>query len=65
MSATRMLSAKLLEPTTTVSPLALSPESGSLPLPPEDEHPARSAAVAASATAAATGRLVLDLVLFA
>src|SRR4051812_40277786 len=66
MSASRLLSAKLLEPTTTVSPLALPPESGSSDLLSEDEpHPVTSAAVAASAMAAAPGYLVLDQLFFA
>ncbi len=64
MSAIRMLSAKLLEPTTTVPAPALPSASGSLPEEPPDEHPARSAAEAASATAAAPKWLLLDLVLF-
>src|SRR5262245_28467426 len=66
MSAIRMLSAKLLEPTTTLLPLPLSFESGLSDLLSEDEeHPASSAAVAASATAAAPGSLLLDVLVFA
>src|SRR5882724_3911817 len=66
MSAIRMLSAKLLEPTTTVPPPALPPESGLSDLLSEDEpHPVTSAAVAASAMAAAPGYLVLDQLFFA
>src|SRR4051794_11364595 len=63
MSASRMLSAKLLEPTTTVSPLAAPPVSslnGSEPLS-EDPHPASSTVAAASATAATPGFFLMDL----
>lgn len=66
MSAIRMLSAKLLEPTTTVSPSGLPPDSGLSDVSsPDEEHPASSAAVAASATAAAPGSLLLDVLVFA
>lgn len=66
MSASRVLSAKLFEPTTTVPASALSPASGLSEVPSEsEEQPASSAAAAVSATAAAPVCLVLDLLLFA
>src|SRR3954453_19336682 len=63
MSASRMLSAKLLEPTTTVSPLAapaVSSLSGS-EVSSEDPHPASRTVAAASATAATPGFFLRDL----
>src|SRR5690348_3457327 len=49
MSASRMLSGKLLEPTTTVPPLAVSPFSGSLlPELSEEPQPVRAAAATTS-----------------
>ncbi|GGR69881.1 hypothetical protein GCM10010269_05880 [Streptomyces humidus] len=60
-----MLSAKLLEPTTTVSPAALSPASGSEVSSDEEEHPASRAVIAARATAVAPGWLLRDLLLWA
>jgi hypothetical protein len=64
MSAIRMLSVKLFEPTTTVPALAWSFVNG-LSDVEDEEHPASSAAVAASATAAAPGSCLLDVLLFA
>src|SRR5690606_25172962 len=58
MSASRVLSAKLLEPTTTVPASAFSPARGLSEVSPE-EQPASSAAAAVSATAVAPVCLVL------
>src|ERR1044072_94062 len=60
MSAIRMDSAKLLEPTTTVPSSAVFSARGS-EVSSEEEHPASRALAAASARAARPGRLRRDL----
>src|SRR5882757_7976635 len=66
MSAIRMLSAKLFEPTTTVSPLAGVSANGSEPLPEDEEQPtSRDDAVTATVAMTASRRcLGLDQLLF-
>src|SRR5215212_5269264 len=61
MSAIRMLSGKLLEPTTTVPLSAVFSASGSDVSSEEEEHPASRAVAAASARAATPGRRLRGL----